>query len=198
MEKRLQQVFTLFILILLGGAALPGCKHQITEPDDSLTNAPLEQDTYVTAIDDYLVEVIGTQYSPGEVCIPCYTIVDIDKSDTTDIRVWGDFWVFNYNISGDTLKTVSGGSHPGLMHICKDNSGYTVTSFDQVEDGAGNTSSAQRIFGSRYDAFHTINSNAIQRDSCRTGFVAQYSKHLGLSVTMYQDFGWPPVALPTE
>ena len=45
--------------------------------------------------------------------------VEVDESDSADVRVWGDFWVFNYNISGDTLKTVSGGDHPGLFHLVK-------------------------------------------------------------------------------
>jgi len=35
---------------------------------------------------------------------------------------------------GDTLKCVSGDSHPGLLHNRQTGKGFEVTAFDQVED----------------------------------------------------------------
>ena len=69
------------------------------------------------AVDDYLVNVIGKNYAEAEYCIPCPIFVSTDDGNKDDVLVWGDFWVFNYDVAGDTLKTVSGGSHPGLMHV---------------------------------------------------------------------------------
>lgn len=51
----------------------------------------------------------------------------VDERDVEDIKVWGDFWVFNYDQVGDTLKCVSGGSHPGLLHIRQTEKGFEVT-----------------------------------------------------------------------
>ena len=73
---------------------------------------------FLPALNQYLVDSIGSQYAPGEVCIPCPTIVACDNADSDSaMLVYGDFWVYNFNIAGDTLKTVSGGDHPGVMRV---------------------------------------------------------------------------------
>ena len=168
---------------------------QATVPASEGNGGSNETMSYITAIDRYLVS-LGKEYAPGEYCVPVRSIVAADEQDKADIKVWGDFWVFNYNLVGDTLKCVSGGSHPGLMHIRQTANGFEVTGFDQVEDGAGNLASAQRIFGERYEAFHAINSNAEGREALRAKMLADYVKEHQLAATLYQDFGWPAQKLP--
>ncbi len=143
------------------------------------------------AIVDYLSKEIGSQYAQGEHCIPFYTIISWDDSNTEDIKMWGDFWVFNYNQVGDTLKCVSGGSHPGLMHMQYTAKGFEVTSFDQVEDGSSYLPTAKKIFGDKFDAFKIINSDEKNRERLRAEVLANYAKKNGLAVTLYQDYGWP-------
>ena len=155
------------------------------------TEATPTETTYVTAIDSYLAEEIGSQYAKGEHCVPLHTMIGVDERNTGDILVWGDFWVFNYNQVGDTLKCVSGGSHPGRMHIRHTGKGFEVTAFDQVEDGSRNLPSAKEIFGDKYDAFHAINSDEQKREQLRAEGLATYVKDHNLPVTLYQDFGWP-------
>ena len=147
--------------------------------------------TYFPAIDRYLTDSIGSQYAKGEHCVPIHSIVRVDERNTEDILVWGDFWVFNYNQMGDTLKCVSGGSHPGLMHIRQTAKGFEVTAFDQVEDGSRYLPTAKKIFGDKFDAFKTINSDEKNRERLRAEGLATYAKKNGLAVTMYQDYGWP-------
>ena len=146
---------------------------------------------YFPAIDRYLTDSIGSQYTNGEHCVPIHSIVRVDERDTEDIKVWGDFWVFNYNHVGDTLKCVSGGSHPGLMHIRQTEKGFEVTAFDQVEDGSSYLPTAKKIFGDKFDAFKTINSDEKNRERLRAEGLATYAKKNGLAVTLYQDYGWP-------
>ena len=164
------------------------------EPADTLQ---AEQPTFLTAIEDYLTSEIGASYSKGDVCIPYYNVVYTDETDTTDIRVWGDWYVDNYNIAGDTLITVSGGNHPGLFHVQKKGDNYTVTAFEQVEDGAGNEASARRIFGEHYDEY--IGDNGCDQhgllEDIRYKTIKRYVKEHGLNVTMYKDYGWPAVIL---
>ena len=148
------------------------------------------------AVEDYLVNVIGKNYAEAEYCIPCPIIISTDDGNKDDVLVWGDFWVFNYDQSGDTLKTVSGGDHPGLMHLKKTDNGFEVTSFEAVEDGAGNMESAKRIFGDSFDAFWELNSNQEKREDIRLHFIADYVKKHNLPVKMVQDYGWPAVVLP--
>ena len=68
---------------------------------------------YYAAIDRYLAEQIAGHYAKGEYSVPVYQEVAVNADDSTNIRIWGDFWVYNYKQEGDTLKCVSGGSHPG-------------------------------------------------------------------------------------
>lgn len=151
--------------------------------------------SYFPAIDRYLIKEIGHYYTEGEHCVPFHSIVAVDERNADDILVWGDFWVFNYNQIGDTMKCVAGGNHPGLMHISQTRSGndvvYQVKAFDQVEDGANLLQSAKKIFGDKFDAFQTINSDEQKREKLRSEVLASYVKKNGLSATFYQDYGWP-------
>lgn len=147
------------------------------------------------AISDYLVSEIGTHYRQGELCIPSLMIVSEDEADSSNVRVWGDYWVYWYNVSGDTLKTVSGGSHPGLITLSEDSGRFNVTSFDQVADGSGFQPSASRIFGEHFDMFQEMNSNQEVREAVRQEQLRYYIHQNGLDVNYYQDYGWPAVKL---
>ena len=147
--------------------------------------------TYFSAIDRYMSEVFGKQYAEGEYCVPIHNIVAVDESNAADILVWGDYWVFNYNQVGDTLKCVSGGSHPGVMHLQQTDKGFEVTAFDQVEDGSSFLPTAQKIFGDKYEAFQAINSDDKKREKLRADILSAYVKKHNLTATMYQDYGWP-------
>ena len=199
--KKIQ--FAMFTALIVMGTTCFSCKNQTTEvishdADSLLTDSVGSETemTYISAIDNYLVNEIGANYAKAKYCVPLLNIIDVDEQDAENILVWGDFWVFNYDQVGDTLKCISGGSHPGLMHIRQADSNFEVTTFDQVEDGARNLPSAKKIFGDKYDAFHAINSNAEERDNLRAKGLADYVKKHNLTATLYQDHGWPAKNLP--
>ena len=182
--------FALAVVIALSACGKKQSSVSRTNNDDDSSVVVTEM-TYSHAINHYLTKEIGSQYLKGEYCVPIQNIVDVDDHNSKDILVWGDFWVFNYNQVGDTLKCVSGGSHPGLIHVCKTENGFEVTSFDQVEDGSSYLPSAKKIFGEKYDAFHNINSDEQKREEIRTEVLSAYVKEHNIPVTMYQDYGWP-------
>jgi len=198
MKKDFKWIIIALIAIFCAALILyfNGCRQ--TKKIAEELSAPVDKEMSVlTAVDNYLTDSIGKNYAQGELCIPYAFIVDIDSTDATDTKVYGDFWVFNYKVVGDTLKTVSGGNHPGLMHIntldsCK------VIAFDAVADGAQNMESAKKIFGDKYDAYQTIQSADDRRAQERANITAAYVMEKDLPVTMYQDYGWPPVDLPLE
>ena len=159
---------------------------------ENIANSRKEQ-ALREAISDYLVKEIGSLYSPGELCIPVLMMVSTEEVSEDQARVWGDFWVFNYNQAGDTLKTVSGGNHSGLMTVQKQGDKLTVTSFEQTEDGAGNEASAKRIFGKHFDIYQNMHSNEDVREAVRKEQLKEYVRQHNLNVRYYQDFGWPAV-----
>jgi len=167
--------------------------------DTVVTDADVKQSkdsTFRDAIERYLVESIGSQYTKGDFCVPYYTLVNTDLRDANNVKVWGDFWVAQYKLVGDTLKTVSGGSHPGLIHLKKVDHRYKVTAFDQVVDGAGNQESAKKIFGEYYEAFQAANSNEVLREHQMLKMVGDYVKKHDIKATLVQDYGWPAKQLP--
>jgi hypothetical protein len=146
---------------------------------------------YYTAIDRYLAEQIAGHYAPGEYSIPVYQEVAVSGNDSTDIRIWGDFWVYNYKQEGDTLKCASGGSHPGLMHISQIGEYFYVSDFEQVEDGSRFLPSAKRIFGEYFETFQIHHSNGDEHESLRHDVLRAFVRNHNLTATKYQDYGWP-------
>lgn len=142
------------------------------------------------AISDYLLREIAPYYLQGEICVPALLIAHEEDS-----CVWGDFWVFWYNISGDTLKMVSGGSHPGMMTLKYENGKPQVVDFERVEDGSRFMPTAQRIFGDYLDIFINMHSNESVREAVRREQLSEYVQQNGLNVHYYQDYGWEAVEL---
>ena len=165
-------------------------------PETKAAEAVQEPETYSQAIDRYLTEVIGAQYGSGEVCIPYHDYISADESRQDDIQVWGSYWVDNYNVVGDTLMFVSGGSHPGKMHVKQDEAGhFTVTGFDAVGDGSAFLPTAKAIFGDRFEDFQTALSDQNHREAVRKAAIAAYVEKHGLSAKVYKDYGWPAVEI---
>ena len=142
------------------------------------------------AISEYLVREIGVQYLQGELCIP--TLMMVAEEDSL---VYGDFWIFWYNLLGDTLQMVSGGNHAGRMTISYHDGQPAVTAFEQTVDGAGNDASAKRIFGSHYDICCNMHSNADVREAVRREQLGEYIRRHNIPARYYQDYGWPAVEL---
>lgn len=137
------------------------------------------------AISEYLVREVAPYYRQGELCIPMLMMVH-----ETDSCVWGEFWVFWYNAAGDTLQTVSGGSHPGLITLCYADGKPQVIHFEKVEDGSRFMPSAQRIFGEHFDIFMNMHSNEFVREAIRHEQLGEYVQQKGLDIHYYQDYGW--------
>ncbi len=185
-KNTMKKILLAFTMLL----AMVACTNKPVAAVENNEESSLETN-YFPAIDRYLADSIGSRYAKGEHCVPIHSIVRVDERNSEDILVWGDFWVFNYNQVGDTLKCVSGGSHPGLLHIRQTEKGFEVTAFDQVEDGSRYLPTAKKIFGDKFDAFKTINSDEKNRERLRAEGLATYAKKNGLAVTLYQDYGWP-------
>ena len=137
------------------------------------------------AISDYILREIAPYYRQGELCVPSLMMVH-----EKDSCVWGDFWVFWYNIAGDTLKTVSGGSHPGRMTLKYENGKPQVVDFERVEDGSRFMPTAKHIFGDYLDVFMNMHSNESVREAARREQLYEYVLQNNLSVHYYQDYGW--------
>lgn len=159
-----------------------------------IANNRMEQ-AWRDMISNYLIKEIAPYYAQGELCIPTLMLVAQEDCETEIAWVWGDFWIYWYNVAGDTLKTVSGGDHAGKMLICAGEPYWQVCSFEQTVDGAGNDASARRIFGEHYDIYQNMHSNEAVREAVRQSQLRDYIRRYGLKIRYYQDYGWPAVEI---
>ena len=149
-------------------------------------------DPVEAAVYQYMVEEVSKNYDKTDVSIPTVSIVHVDFTPEDEILVYGDFWIDNYNIKGDTLRDISGGNYPGVIHLSKD---YVVTAFDQVADGGDFDASAKELFGDYYDDFIAVYNDSDARAELRRATVTDYVHFNGLDVKKYKDKGWPAVEL---
>ena len=147
---------------------------------------------------DYLNTHLMEKNNEDEVSIPCPIIVYEDESNRDDILVYADFRIYSYYLDGDILKTSSGGSFPGCIHLKSTDAGYEVTDMELVEDGSSYTDSAKKIFGEHYDDFTKAIADTEETERIRAQIICNYVSANGLSVTGYQDYGWDPQSLPEE
>lgn len=147
------------------------------------------------AISAYIEKEVAPHYLKGQLCIPTLLIASEEKLSDS-MKVWLDAWIYWYNISGDTLKTVSGGNHSGCMTLTNRNGNPTVASFEQTLDGAAFLPSAKRIFNQHFDVFQNMHSNQDVREAARKEQLSDYLKEHQLNIRYYQDYGWP--ATPIE
>ncbi|MBQ9518720.1 MAG: copper amine oxidase N-terminal domain-containing protein [Firmicutes bacterium] len=156
--------------------------------------------TYMDAICQHLIGIAKQDYDECSVTIPVPLIAEMDSSNPDDIKVWGGFWVLNYDLydGSDVLQCVSGGSYPGCMHLKKQGDSYSVTKFDVAQDGTGFDSSLRKICGNDEKRYEKIVNNEERREAERKNAVADYVKANKLKITAYQDFGGESVEIGTS
>ena len=153
------------------------------------------EDPYFDAILDYIRKTDGENYDASQVMIPAFIILEEDAADPEDIKVWGNFWIFNYDLEGTTLMMQSGGEAPGLIHLKKTEDGFEVTSMDRVGDGSNYDPDMERIFGVKKELLEAIRTADEDLDKVRAEYIGMYSEESGIEITAFQDYGWDPVPI---
>lgn len=176
---------------------------QDSNPEASVTLPPYEYpgpELFYYVLYQYLIDEYSPYYEKSDVTIPCPYILAIDDSDKSNIKVWGDFWIFNYDLNGTVLENRSGGSYPGCIHMnmVDDSRGYEVTEMELVGDGSDFEPTARKIFGDHYQELIDSSADEKGRRETRAQIIANYAAANDLDITAYQDYGWDPVTLPEE
>ncbi|MBR3165439.1 MAG: hypothetical protein IKF16_04665 [Lachnospiraceae bacterium] len=162
------------------------------------------EDPYMQTVFDWMEKEPASYYEDGAYFIPAPVIFYTDDSDPADIRLFGDFQVFKYDLEGENLLCKSGGSHPGLLHLKKSEeagTGYEAVSFEAVEDGSDMDESMKEIFGkapaeagdltAQFSAAHDDGTY----ENVRKEFIKMYADQVPFTIKSYQDYGWDPVMI---
>lgn len=166
-------------------------------PDIGTQWGYMGQDPLECAVWKYLAEDVAANYEPDAdtITVPVVQIIKREDGEDGDTHIYGDFWVYNYKLNGDVLECVSGGAHPGMMHVDETNDGYAVVEVASVEDGGAFEPSAKEIFGDDFDKFMEVSSDSDAREALRAQGLADFVKTNGIAATKYQDYDQDPVDL---
>ena len=153
---------------------------------------------------DWMEKEPASWYEDGAYFIPAPVIFYTDDSDPADIRIFGDFQVYKYDLEGENLLCKSGGSHPGLLHLKKSEeagTGYEAVSFEAVSDGSDMDESMKEIFGKApaeagdlTALFSTAHDDGTY-ENVRKEFIKMYADQVPFAIKSYQDYGWDPVMI---
>lgn len=150
-------------------------------------------DKYLKAITEDIAKVSEEGFGgQGAVLIPTPFIVKTDDSDKSNIKVYGDFWTFGYEMNGTIFQMKNGGSYPGCYYLKEDNGNVEVIKREIAEDGSNNWPSLVKICGGD-EALAREVSNASQKDNekVRTEYIKMYANANNLRVSGIKDYGWP-------
>ena len=153
---------------------------------------------YFSAICEYLLKDAEETLEKGDVIIPDITFIDMDEKDTNDIKVWGIFEQYAYNLEGNNLVMCSGGRTPGVMHLKTLEHGAEVVKWEKREDGANADESLKALCASRQGVYELFKQYENTTELNRTDFVRMYVEDNGLDIESYQDPGHDPVKLFTQ
>ena len=153
-------------------------------------------DDYLRAITDDMVllseELFGDQ---SAVEIPTPRIVKIDDSDKKDVKLYGDFWIYGYQMFGTIFNTKNGSSNPGCYHLKDEDGKITVISKEFAEDGSNNWSSLVKICGGDEDLAKMILNklSPTEDEQLRLEYAMMYAKANKLKLSGIKDYGWPVI-----
>ena len=188
----------LFALLMIAALACAGA---------ALAEGPLPAYTYTGsdavegAVAAYIVSDMSENIASEEGCvtIPAPVILKVEQIDDSHVKVYGDFWGFNYVLDGKVLETISGGEAPGIMTLEKSGDAWTVTAVETAGDGTDFAADIERFsqgdkeledkYFDASDGMAPATAEVIRR------FIRDYVNANGLTVAAYQDPYWPPVPL---
>ena len=155
-----------------------------------------EDDDYLKAITDDMVLTAGESFiDQSAVEIPTPYIVKTDASDKNDVKVYGDFYIYGYEMFGTIFNTKNGGSYPGCYHLKDEDGKITVINREIAADGSDNWSSMVKICGGDESlAKEVMNAPQNDKDNAnRILYAKMYAKANNLKLSGIKDYGWPVI-----
>ena len=148
---------------------------------------------YLSVITYNMVEYSKKLFNDsGAVEIPTPYIVEIDNSDKNDIKAYGDFKIYGYEMYGTIFHTKNAASNPGCFHLKEEDGKIKFVSYEFAEDGSDNYSSLLKICNNDEELVKKI--FGITEDEIvkeRMYYAKMYAEENNLRLSGIKDYGWP-------
>lgn len=145
---------------------------------------------------DYLAFEAQKDYDPAHVMIPYVNVVDVDETDASDVLIYGDYWLWEFEKQEDTLVAVSGGHRAGIIHAERFGEGEGAIYSAKSMEEALTDEDEKNLFGDHYDQYAVVSSDQDARDSKLAQIIKDYVTTNQLEVTKYQLSGEDVKELP--
>lgn len=160
------------------------------------------RDKYLKEICSDMVKTATEYFIPeDEKCveIPTPYIVKIDDSDKNDIKVFGDFYIYGYNMDGSIFVNKNSGSFPGCYHLKEEKNVISVVKKEIAEDGSSFMPSLIKICEGDEALANQVSqvASSDDREVKRIEYVKMYAKNKNIHVTAIKDYGWPIIIFDT-
>lgn len=136
---------------------------------------------------------------PDSVAIPCPIIIKTEQIDEDHVKVYGNFWLMNYVLEGQTLKCISGGEAAGIIELEQEDDEWNIADMEQAGDGEDYAKDIETYANGDADLLakyrESADMGAEATAAVRTKFIREYVEAYELDVTAYQDEGRDPVPL---
>ena len=161
-------------------------------------------DPVCAAVIKYMQDTDFGCYVPeGGVLIPTPIILKTDpaevKEDTTEVTVYGNFWIFTYALKGKILETSSGCENPGILKLEKKDGVWTVASAEFAGLGDDYIADIKKFAGGdkelEEEYFRSTGSEDSYLPQFQRAAVVEYVNANGLDIEAFQDPGWDPVSV---
>ena len=125
-------------------------------------------DAVKAALTDYVMSEFTPLEDDPDVTIPVVNVIAMDYSKDGETLVWGSFSVYNYELHGDTLVSISGGEYPGFARLKRTADGYEVDSFEVIGEKTKNSTAVKKALGKHYNTFKKVEGDVALREKIRT------------------------------
>ncbi len=139
---------------------------------------------------EFMQDQWNSSLNPGDggVLVPAPVILETDETDPEDVKVWGNFRMFGYALSGSTLTETCQGGGRGLLHLKQSGDGYEAVSFDDGTDDAALKTLCEGK-SDLYGKFDGTDSDTAGSDlrRARIQYLQDYVNSYGLNIDSYQN-----------
>lgn len=150
----------------------------------------------IAAIWEYHKTDVTAMYGGGEqVFIPGYIIYkEVQTED--ELLVFGNFWSYGFQLTGNVLENASGGEMPACFHLKETADGYEVVGVDVTGDG-GMYDDGIREFTKDYPEVYEMyfSGDPDARENAMTEYVSMYVSGNNLDIKYVKEYGWDPIPL---
>ncbi len=174
---------------ILFAFALAGCGEESEQPSESGALWQYEyagvEHAYLEAISDYLNEYNAENLEQKDGMIPCFTSIEVDNDDLSDIKMWGIFDIYNYSLEDGTLTEENGTRLMGMFRMSQEEDGAPCTINDAVFVDEGDTEAIENLCEGHELAIKGLSDPVVTMES-RRWYVSEFVKAAGLDASRYQ------------